>query len=502
MIELDPSRFKTKPFKHQLAGVKALVKYPTFAILDEMRLGKTKQAIDAACALHEANEVGLVLVIAPAGVRTVWTNPDPAVGEIAKHAWRPSWVSEFHAKGMRTVAAANGQPPLIWWVTNYEFIRNPDHEQELARLLRAHRLLKKMMVLDESSFIKTPRAAQTRACLRLGKLVDRRVILNGTPVTRGPMDLYSQFGFLSPRILGFQNFYAYRWRYAVMGGWQHKQIVGYQNLDELSALVAPYCLRRRLEDCFDLPADLPPTYREVPLSEAAWRHYKTVREEMVAWLKGAAPTVVASTAAVRALRLAQVCGGFLGGVDEDETGHARTVAVDDEKFKATMEMLDELRGEERPVIVWCRFRAERERLYDELTSGVSSLSLGGKPTYQIYGGQPPRDRAAALLAFGHNAEPGFRVMLAQPAAGGLGLDLSLATSVIYHSRDFSAFAYWQSKLRVKHALKTLPVGYTYLIATGPKGQKTADHLIDKVLRAREEVATWTSARWRQELEEE
>jgi SNF2 family DNA or RNA helicase len=519
MIEIDPTRFRTRPFAHQVVGTRALVENPYFALFDEMRLGKSKQLIDAACILSEQDDLGLVLVVAPAGVRQVWLDVERDIGEIRKHAWVPSKVMEYHARGLRTVWC-NPAARLRWWVTNYEFIRAEDHDAggrwrpgvRLRPLMAAVQKFKQeqgsrvLLVLDESAFIKSPphRAQQSRACHALGVLADRRVIFNGTPVTRSPLDLWSQMRFLSHRILPFRNWTAFKDRYAcLIREYEHETITGYQNLDELSALVAPYCLQRKLADCFDLPADLPPIYCEVPLSEKAWGIYKTVRDEMLAWLDTVQPTVVATTAAVRMLRLAQICGGFLGGLDSMTdaepavlTGgdHVRaSVEVDHQKQDRVLEIIDELKMVNRSVVVWCRFRSERERL-------AAACERRALEVYEIYGSQPLPDRARSVERFARaRAADGFAVLLAQPAAGGFGLDLSAISDVLHYSRDFNALTFWQSSARVRHGLKSVPIGSTYLLATGPRGQQTVDHVIDRALRQREEVARWTAARWRHEI---
>ena len=71
-----------------------------------------------------------------------------------------------------------------------------------------------MMIVDESTTIKTPTAKRTKNLLKISKDVGYKRILTGTPVTKSPLDIFSQFAFLNPKILGQKNYYAFRARYA------------------------------------------------------------------------------------------------------------------------------------------------------------------------------------------------------------------------------------------------------------------------------------------------
>ena len=82
-----------------------------------------------------------------------------------------------------------------------------------TKFLNCHNTI---MAIDESTTIKTPTAKRTKAILTLGKLAKYRRILTGSPVTKSPLDLYTQCGFLDSFLLGFDSYYAFRNRYATM----------------------------------------------------------------------------------------------------------------------------------------------------------------------------------------------------------------------------------------------------------------------------------------------
>ncbi len=475
MIEFNVTDFKRPPLRHQVEGVRRLVQKPAFALFDEMGVAKTKQVIDAACVLWTNQKIDAVVVIAPASVRSVWD--DPEEGELEKDCWVPYTVSRYDAKNQLLEARDH---ELLWIVTNYEFLRSRERLKAFKKQLRQAKL-KFLLVLDESAKVKSRRAAQTLAALDVRELATRAVLLNGTPRANSVMDLWSQFFILDPAIIKGMNFFQFRARYGVMGGWQLRQVVGTKNEEELARLTAPYLLRRMKSECLDLP---PKLYErvEVPLAGETWRLYEEMREEMVAWLKDEAS--VASHGAIKALRLAQIATGFLGGFGPDEP--AREVGR--EKLNAFLDWMEDHRGE--AVVIWCRFRAELKRV-------VRDLGMRGHQATWIAGGQSDAQRSEAKNQFMTSPEP--MVLVGQPQAGGLGLNLQRASLVAYLSNDYSLITRLQSEDRCHRQGQKNKVTYVDFLAVTPRGTKTMDHIILKALKRKEDLAEWTTARWREEL---
>ena len=525
MIELDVSRFKTKPFEHQIEATKALLRNSAFAIFSEMGTGKTKSVIDAACTLAAAGEINTVVVVCPASVRSVWC--DEELGEIKKHSWQHNRVVEFALGKLKerwtdTDCATKIWLGMQWVLTNYEILRNEKH---LAFLIGQLKLgeCKTMLVLDESSYIKNRTAKQTKAVKKLRAMCQRCVLLNGTPVVNNPLDLWSQMQVLlhpngSHLRNGGQygihdaNYFRFRARYAVLGGWHSKQVIQWQNLDELTKSVTPYVLRRLKKDCLDLPEKLY-TQREVALTEDSWKRYKQLRDEAVIALSGNDSLRLEPHAAVRVMRLAQLTSGHLGSVTPTgEPEHDCKVPVapflknipdtsdlSSEKIDWCVQYLTE-ECQARYVIVWCRWRRERERLWEILVKQYANRF----EVYQIYGGQPKSLREDAIKDFSGQApeRPYTTICIAQPHAGGLGLNLVAATEVIYLSNDWSYGVRLQSEDRCHRPGQKHPVTYIDVVATGPQGQKTVDHTVLKALRNKQDLAALTSGAWVKELASE
>jgi hypothetical protein len=320
-------RARQLPFVHQVLGVETLIRSTNpatgrvipdcFALFDEMGVAKTKQVIDAVCVMFEMKTIDRVIVVAPAPVRDVWYDSD--LGELKKHLWKRTHhkVTRYHAQSRAWLFETDGWADDVryadWVITNYEFLRSGERLEKLLPFCTK----KTILVLDESSAVKNVKAEQTRACLKLRAKCGRVVLLNGTPIANSPLDMYAQGQLMHPKILECKTYFHFRSRYAIQGGWNQRQVVGWQFLDDLQRRFKPYVLRRLKSECLDLPEKLDPVTLTVPLTPRTWNLYREMRDEMVAWLSEQTVSV-ASQAGVKAMRLAQVCAGFIGGVEWSE----------------------------------------------------------------------------------------------------------------------------------------------------------------------------------------
>lgn len=546
-------QMRVKPYDHQLVGIRRLVDRNIFALFDEPGAGKTKQVIDPAQILFFNNTIDKVIVVCPASVRTVWT--DSELGELKKHLWldTPVTVTEYHNKLRRWRQGPDNAPRrLNFIVTNYDFIRNPDRGSSRRRYIpsdKLQRLLKyadsrTLLVLDESSAVKSYKANQTKACRELRRRCGRVVLLNGTPIENSPGDLFSQSFMMDPNILGCPTWLHFRSRYAVVKGHfkGFDQIIGWQNLEDLRERLRPYVLRRLKKDCLDLPPKLPVVPITVALNEITWRYYKQMRDELVAWLSDAEVSIGAQ-AGVKVMRLAQLCSGFIGGVvelDNDEVQVESKLATDGrpawlpfereetvtridkdplvniaaselrdiqgiaqigrEKMDALIDWLEDRRAIEPnvKVIVWCRFRVELYRLKAELER------LGKFHVAAIHGAQKREEREKALRLLHPVTAPKDEpvVVLGTLGTGARGLNLTASHTVVYASNDFRYGTYVQSEERVHRPGQTEPVEYFDIIATGPQGQRTVDHILLDARERKENLARWTTAAWITELTRE
>jgi SNF2 family DNA or RNA helicase len=494
-------------YKHQQEGVSFLVKRngPLLSkggafLDDDMGLGKTRQALVTAEELYRTRKIDRVLVLAPSAVRISWRDEVAKLidGNVNFYRWL-----EYNPKkqAIYRVAGCDAGAPVL--LVSYSLLPQKRHVEALMRWCAEGDTL---LVCDEASFLKNRTAKQTKGALNIGFKCKYRLPMTGTPIANSPLDLWGQgiVAFNGPHgpLEGFKNFYHFRSRYAVlkqmnMGQIRFQQVVSYQNLDELTKRFAPYVLRRTKAECLDLPAKSY-TIREVALGEATWKIYTELRKEALLALpdEDVRPE---PNAAVRILRLCQLTSGHVGGAlapsdqpDEvfDET--CRVSNTSSEKLDWLVDaLLDGELSSEQAVIVWCRWRRERERLH--------ALLAGKIETYSIFGGQQEKNRSQNVQDFQTRTQR--RVLLAQPHAGGYGLNLAAASTAIFLSNDFSYTTRVQAEDRCHRIGQKNAVTYVDVVAVGPRGQRTVDSHVLDCLRAKKDIATLTCSAWRRVLDE-
>lgn len=451
-------QFKTRPYAHQAKAFLLSRDAQKFALFMDMGTGKSKVIIDTACWLYGQGRINAVVVIAPNGVHSNWVErelpvhmPDGVPLEAA--VWRSS--DESKSAKAKLEALLQPREALKIISVNVEAFASEKVVKYLTRFIQGRQTL---VVIDESTRIKTPGAARTKAILKLFKRAPYKRILTGTPVTEGVENLFSQLLFLGEDILGFSSFYTFRNRYCEMGGFQQKEIVGYRNLPELVSLVEPFSFHVRKEDCLDLPAKVYET-REVDLTPEQRKAYDDLKKRLVAELGGA--TLSVPQAMTKVMRLQQIaCGWF-------PTDEGDIIPLPCNRLKVLKDVLEDVRGK---AIIWCRFRADIEAV----------LKLLGKDAVAYFGDVSSEDRTRAIEEFQNGKVPYF---VGNPKSGGIGLTLTAATTVIYYSNSFSLEERLQSEDRAHRIGQTKTVTYIDLLA-----RNTVDEKIVKALQEKKDVA--------------
>jgi len=480
---------------HQVDGTNALITHPKFALFDDVGGGKSKQVIDAAFALAQLTCIDAVLVLTPGSARSVWVDPDPALGEVAKWGWPqvPFGVREYHTKYPRLPLGSRFE----FVVTNYEFIRRKERLMPLLEWVKGRRVL---LVCDESWMVANPQAQQTKATVALSQAAARAVILNGTP--GDPGKLYAQFAVLNRNILGYKNYFAFRNHYAKMGGWMNKKIVGWEHMDEFQSRTSPYVLRRKTRDVFALGD--PPTRLTIDdrLTPITWRAYEGMRDDLAAWLDtpdGQAASI-AGTAGIRMLRLSQITAGFVGGVEWELAPDLFTtqaqqtmVQVGSEKLDAVKAWLDQ-NGTPKKLVLWGAFRREIETVAQQLQESNSFHTVR-----KLYGGQSEDQRREVKSLLAPGGDPRPAIVVGHPRSGGAGLHFGAASVAIYLTNGYSVKDRLQSEGRIDRPGQVGHPLFIDVLAHGPDGQKTVDHHIVAALRRGEDIGNWTAAAWKRAL---
>lgn len=439
-----------------------------FALFMEMRTGKTKTILDE-FGTDEANgEIANLLVVAPAGVYLTWKDDarKHLSDDLNKRVMIAHWESgPTAAQTLMLKAFMKFKGPRILLV----------NVEALSRVLAAKNLVTTYlgqqpttMVVDESTTIKGPDAARTKFCISVAPLAKKRRILSGLPTPQSPLDIFSQFQFLDPNLLGYKKYTAFEQRYAVIqqkpfgpGGRMVNDIVGYQNLDELQRRVAQHSYRVKLGDCYDLP---PKMYlrRDVEMTPQQKTAYAEMKKYAVAELENA-ERVTATIVLVQMLRLHQIlCGHTMS--DDGNVAY-----LDENK---TVEMLDILKQHSGKAIIWAAYDQSVRLITTALEEAY------GKGTVSRFWGGNADTREAEEKAF--KTLPKRRFMVATAAAGGRGRTWDMANVMIYHANTFSLEHRLQSEERNQGVGKTESVGVFDLVVRGSIEEKIIAALRDKM----------------------
>jgi len=501
-------------FKHQEIGAKWLEDKKSAALFWTMGTGKTRTVIYAARRIYEQRKIDRVLVLCPAAVQISWRS------ELAKIAASESFdynllrydSSELRFKCEYVGGHVNGnRQHLPFAVVSYAMLQQPRHVKTVSKWAASG---KTALICDESSFLKNRTAAQMKGSYEVASSCDFRWLLSGTPVSNSPLDLWAQAEVMEPARSagpnkGFANWYAFRAEFVTlvsrkMGQIRFQEVVGYKNLDKLTKRWEKFVSRVEKKDCLDLPEKVF-IEREVALNKETWRIYQEMKKKALAQFPDG-EIKVEPNAAVRLMRLGQITSGHYGGMETpvitvDEKKSTITHAIEclsdisSEKIDWLLEQITEGELSGR-VIVWCRWRRERERL-------ALMLKEKGHPYSEICGDQTAKQRDEAIMQFETAAMANIPfALLAQPHAGGFGLNLQAASTAVFLSNDYSWATRMQAEDRIHRSGQTQKCVYIDVLAVGPDGQRTVDHVIFEALREKNDLATWTTNQWRKALDDE
>jgi SNF2 family DNA or RNA helicase len=426
----------------------------------DMGTGKSMTAI----ALLEDWKSDVAVILCPRSVMGVWPN------QFATHAGREWRVivppgnatvakRAIHVARQLKVAEASGQPAAV--ICNYEASWRPT----MKELLRGVCGMKgTVLVLDESHRVKSAGGKASMNCAVLGREAERVLLLTGTPMPHSPLDLYGQYRAMDPGIFGTSN-NRFRNRYAIMGGFEGRQVVGYQNEAELARKFGAAAFVVKKDEA---GLDLPPVVHEertFELGPKSLKAYVTLDNDFVLGVGDG--TVTTQNALVKLLRLQQVTSGYVR--DDDGVDHQ----VGEEKIDVLKDLLEDVPKDE-PLVIFARFQ-------HDIQSIAAVCSADGRRVGIVDGNTKPHHDH-----YGLNEHSQMRsdidVCILQIQSGGVGIDLTRAALAVYYSLDFSLGNYEQSLARLDRPGQTRSVTYFHLIAQGTK-----DEVVYKALRERKNV---------------
>ena len=458
-------KFKTKPYAHQITALEKSWNKETYAYFMEMGTGKTKVLIDNLAMLYDKGKVDGALIVAPKGVVKTWYEQElpthlPTHIEYKKILWQSN-ITKTQKEKLDSLFELGQDLHIL--IMNVESLSTDKGVKFASKFLNSHKVL---MAIDESTTIKNQAAKRTKNIISLGKHAKYRRIMTGSPITKNPLDLFSQCEFLDPWLLNYDSFYAFRNRYAKMKNMYLRdrtiQVVdAFQNLGELSEKVKGFSYRVLKEDCLDLP---PKNFikRYVTLTADQKRIYEQMKKEAMAFLNGKVTTTM--TVLTQLMRLHQItCGHFTAD-------DGSTQAVESNRLNELMSILEETDGK---AIIWANYQLSVGEIVQRIVKEY------GKNSYvHYYGLTSQEDRQDNIRKFQN--DPKCRFLIGTPQTGGYGITLTQANTVIYYSNGYDLEKRLQSEDRAHRIGQKKNVTYIDLIAEDTVDEKIVKALRDKI----------------------
>ena len=462
-------KFKTKPYAHQLTALEKSWNKENFAYFMEMGTGKTKVLIDNLAMLYDKGKIDGALIVAPKGVVKTWYEQElpthlPDHIENVSVLWQPN-ITKGQQEKLESLFEIETALHIL--VMNVEALSTDKGVKFATKFINSH---KAMMAIDESTTIKTPTAKRTKNIIGIGQNAKYKRIMTGSPITKNPLDLYTQCEFLDPWLLDFSSYYAFRNRYAEMKtmhvhGRSIQVVDKFQNLSELSDTVKQFSYRVLKEDCLDLP---PKVFikRHVTLTSEQKKVYEQMKKAAIAVLNGKVTTTM--TVLTQLMRLHQITCGYVAADD------GTTQQVESNRLNELMSVLEDTDGK---VIIWANYQMSVSEIMQALTK-----KYGANSFVHYYGLTPQEDRQDYIRKFQN--DPECRFIIGTPQTGGYGITLTQANTVIYYSNGYDLEKRLQSEDRAHRIGQKKTVTYIDLIA-----EDTIDEKIVEALRKKINIAS-------------
>ena len=463
-------KFKTKPYKHQLEALELSWDKENFAYFMEMGTGKSKVLLDNAAMLYDKGQINGLLLIAPKGVYKNWYDQEVPT-HLPDHIYHKMvlWKTSDKSKKQKQILSSLFEQgtDLHILIMNVEAFSSGDGAQFAYKFLSCH---KSMIAIDESTTIKTPTSNRTKNILALREHAKYRRILTGSPVTKSPLDLFSQCQFLDPWLLGHDSYWTFKARYAVtkkieVQGRRVEIVVGYRNLGELSDKIKPFSRRVLKSDCLDLPEK---TYvkHSVELTKEQKKVYEQMRREAIAFLDGKMQS--SATVMTQLMRLHQItCGHFT----------ADDGSIKDLPCSRLSELMNILENIEGKTIIWSHYTHDVRRIIAEIKK-----VYGEESVVDYYGATDTDARSVNIKKF--QTDEKCRFFVGTTHTGGYGITLTAGSNMIYFSNGYDLEKRQQSEARIDRIGQTRKMTYIDIIA-----EDTVDDRIVKALRNKVNIAT-------------
>lgn len=466
--------YKTEPWKHQKKALSYLYRRDTAALYTDMGTGKTKIMID----LIQSRGFKRVLVVAPNKACEVWEEQIRIHGVDGKFLV----LRLNNLSSVKVIEKLNSLPKWRQGSANSEtlvFILNYEKvwRKGIDKIFLSKKLGLDCVICDESHRIKTPRSKCSMYLARLGKAVNHRYLVTGTPLAENPTDVFAQYKFLDPTIFG-TNLGNFRDEYEVLDPVMTARIGHrildkehpYKNLDQLHDKM--FSCAFYIESSVELPEqrDLTWEFHMPPRTE---KLYHQVFKEKVAELNGL--WLSSDNVLTTVLRLQQITSGY-AAVEDIDTKEHKIINVDRARMEALRDLLEGFPQDE-PIVIFARFVKDIKNIHMICNSmGITSSEVSG--------------REDTLKDW---KEGNTQALVVQYSSGSESIDLTRARYCIYYSQTQRLALYEQSRKRIHRPGQTRPVCYYHMIETMEKGL-TIDEKMYQALKNKQDIVKYVMER--------
>jgi len=419
--------------------------------------------------LYDKGKIDGALIVAPKGVVKTWYEQElpthlPDHIENVSVLWQPN-ITKTQQEKLDSLFEIDSAMHIL--VMNVEALSTEKGVKFATKFINSHKTL---MAIDESTTIKTPTARRTKNIIKIGLNAKYKRIMTGSPITKNPLDLYTQCEFLDPWLLDFASYYSFRNRYAEMKtmhvrGRSIQVVKEFRHLGELSDTVKEFSYRVLKEDCLDLP---PKNFvkRHISLTSDQKKIYEQMKKHAIAMLNKKVTTTV--NVLTQLMRLHQITCGYVTADD------GTIQEVESNRMNELMSILEETEGK---VIIWANYQFSVSDIIQKL------IKVYGPDSYvHYYGLTPQEDRQDFIRKFQN--DPKCRFIVGTPQTGGYGITLTEANTVIYYSNGYDLEKRLQSEDRAHRIGQKKNVTYIDIIA-----EDTIDEKIVEALRSKIDIAS-------------
>ena len=408
--------FKTKPFAHQIDGVRFGLNKKKFLLCDDQGLGKTFQIINWVGCLEKTDKINKVLIVC--GVNSLKYNWQ---SEISIHSDEKGWVlgtrfrkttgKAYEGSTKDKLEDLDNLPDCRYIITNIETLRAGAEKisktkyhfpiaEKLQELCKNGTI--SVIAFDECHRSKEPTSLQSRAMINV--TAKYMVAMSGTPLMNNPLDLYFPLHWL-----GYEphSFYQFKTHYCTLGGWGGSQVVGYKNLEEIRALMDEVMLRRLKTEVLDLPEKIR-KYEYVDMTPKQEQIYKEVYAGIMSELN---QIKFSNNPLAMMIRLRQATGW---------TGILSSKVQESAKMTRMVELVEEITSSGQKAIIFSN--------WESITIVAKEQLKSYNPAY-ITGATKADERMKEVERFQNDDK--CKVIIGTIGAMGTGLTLTAAQNVIF-----------------------------------------------------------------------